>query len=149
MLMGFLSLFAFSFAGGIIWVFNVETAAMVYGARSGWHPLLVGLACAGGQSAAYTFLFFAGDWLFRRWRWGRAQVERTRARYGSTPASSFLLLTVPAALVGIPPMTAMAALAGGCKVRLLPMIALAFSFRLIRFTILASAGTPLVAWCCS
>jgi len=146
MVLGLLSLLAFSFAGGIIWAFNVETAAMVCGARSGWHPLLVGFACAGGQSAAYVFLFFGGDWLLGRWCWGRRQVERTRARYGSRLESSFLIFTVPAALLGIPPMTGMAALAGGFKVRLVPMISIAFSLRLVRFTILASAGMQLMVW---
>ncbi len=144
--MAILSLLAFSFAGGILWVFNVESAAVVYGNQGGWHPLVVGLTCAAGQSLAYTFLFYCGDWLCAHWRWVGKQVDKTRNKYGERLSKSFLTLTAPAALIGLPPMTAMAALAGGFQVRLLPLIAIAFSLRLIRFTILAAVGDKVSAW---
>lgn len=144
--MAILSLLAFSFAGGIVWVFNVESAAVVYGNQGGWHPLVVGLTCAAGQTLAYTFLFHCGDWLYARWRWAGRQVEKTRKKYGDRLSKSFLTFTAPAALIGLPPMTAMAALAGGFQVRLLPLIAIAFSLRLVRFTILAALGDKVSAW---
>jgi len=145
-MMEILSMIAFSFAGGIIWVFNVETASVVLGAREGWHPITVGLTCATGQSLSYCFLFFCGNGIFSRWGWGKRQVERTLARYGDKLNKSFLAFTMPAALVGIPPMTGMAALSGGFQVRFVSFIAIAFAFRLIRFIILAAAGTQLMAW---
>jgi len=141
-----LSLLAFSFAGGIVWLFNVESAAVVYGNQSGWHPLTVGLTCAAGQTLAYTFLFYCGDWLYSRWRWAGKQVAKTRAKYGDRLGRSFLTLTAPAALIGLPPMTAMAALAGGFQVRLLPLVAIAFSLRFVRFTLLAAMGDRLTGW---
>lgn len=144
--MGFLGLLAFSFAGGIVWLFNVETAAVAYGSEAGWHPLAVGLTCAGGQTLAYAFLFRFGDWLCARWRWVGKQVDRTRRKYGRRLSTSFLALTAPAALVGLPPMTAMAALAGSFKVRLVYLIAIAFSLRTIRFTVLAAVGDQLWSW---
>lgn len=146
MVLELVSLLAFSFAGGIVWIFNVETAAVVLGARGSYHPLVVGLVCAAGQSLAYTFLFFAGDWLFARWRWARRQVDRTEERWGARLTRGFLAFTVPAALVGLPPMTGMAALGGGLRVNFLKLISIAFVFRLIRFVVLASAGVELMAW---
>ena len=118
---------------------------MYYGNQSGWHPLTVGLTCAAGQTLAYAFLFRCGDWLYARWRWAGRQVERTRRKYGARLSQSFLTLTAPAALIGLPPMTAMAALAGSFQVRLLPMIAIAFSLRLVRFTVLAAVGDRITA----
>jgi membrane protein YqaA with SNARE-associated domain len=144
--MALISLLFLSFAGGIVWVFNVEAAAMLYGAAGGWNPVLVGVTCALGQSLAYTLLFFAGDRLLRRWGWGRRQVERALARYGERLAHSFLALTVPAALVGLPPMTGMAALAGGFRVRFAPLIGIALTLRTVRFVVLAAAGAQIVAW---
>jgi len=144
--MGLVTLLCLSFAGGIIWLFNVEAAAMVYGAAGAHHPVVVGITCALGQSLAYTFLFFAGEWLMRHWRWGRRQVERTEQRYGDRLRRGFLAFTVPAALVGLPPMTGMAALAGGFHVRYVALIAIALPLRTVRFVALAAAGTQIVAW---
>lgn len=144
--MAFLSLLAFSFAGGIVWIFNVESAAVLYGGKSAWHPLAVGLTCAAGQTLAYTFLFYCGDWLYAHWRWAGRKIERTRLKYGERLSKSFLTLTAPAALVGLPPMTAMAALAGSFQVRPLPLLAIAFSLRVVRFTLLAAVGQPLLSW---
>jgi len=144
--MAWVTLLCISFAGGIVWLFNVEATAVLYAGVGGHNPLLVGLTCAVGQSLAYTFLFFSGGWLLERWSWGRRQIERTRARYGAWLERSFLALTAPAALIGLPPMTAMAALAGGFHVRFLPMIGIAFSLRLVRLLALAFAGTEIAAW---
>lgn len=144
--MELISLLLYSFAGGIVWLFNVEAAATVCGASGEHHPLLVGLTCALGQSLAYTFLFFAGEGLLRRWGWGRRLVQRTLDRYGEKLERGFLRFTVPAALVGLPPMTGMAAIAGGFKVRFVPMISIALTLRFVRFVVLAVAGTQIFAW---
>lgn len=144
--MVWLTLLCISFAGGIVWLFNVEATAVLYAGVGGHNPVLVGLTCAVGQSLAYTFLFFAGTWFFERWRWGKRQLERTRARYGERLRQSFLALTAPAALVGLPPMTAMAALAGGFQVRFVHMISIALSLRIVRFLALAFAGNEIAAW---
>jgi membrane protein YqaA with SNARE-associated domain len=144
--MSLLGLLLLSFAGGIVWLFNVETAAMVYGATSGFGPVAVGLTCALGQTLAYAFLFFAGDRLLRRWGWARRRVERMRARYDVRLRRGFLGLTAPAALVGMPPMTGMAALAGGFRVPLAPFVAIALTLRSVRFVVLAVAGAQIVSW---
>ncbi|MCB9557601.1 MAG: hypothetical protein H6707_15945 [Deltaproteobacteria bacterium] len=144
--MAFLLLIAIGFAGGIVWIFNVETAAAAYGATSGWHPIVVGLGCALGQASAYTALFFSGEFIGQRWGWARKQIVRTREKYGERLETGFLWFTAPAALIGLPPMTGMAAVAGGFHVRLLPMLAIAFSLRWVRFTIIAWAGPQLLLW---
>jgi membrane protein YqaA with SNARE-associated domain len=141
-----LSLLVYSFAGSIVWVFNVEAAAVVAGASGSWHPLLVGATCAVGQALGYTLLYFAGEVVFRHWRWGQRKVEWTRRRYGDRLRTGFYGLTFTAALAGLPPLTAMAALAGGLPVRYLPMIAILLPLRIIRFTVLAAAGEGLLAW---
>jgi membrane protein YqaA with SNARE-associated domain len=141
-----LSLLLFSFAGSVVWVFNVEAAATVAGASGGWHPLIVGVTCAVGQALGYTLLFFAGEIVFRYWRWGQRKVEWTRERYGERLKTGFYGLTFTAALAGLPPLTAMAALAGGLQVRFLPMMAILLPLRIIRFTVLAAVGEELLAW---
>ncbi len=144
--MEFVSLLVFSFCGGIIWLFNVEAAAITMGVSSDWHPLLVALACAGGQSLAYLFLYYCGHWLLSRWRWFSRGVDRMLDRWGERLGRSFLLLTGTAALIGLPPMTGMAAVARSFKVRVLPLLLIAFSLRLLRFTVLASRGDAIPRW---
>ena len=144
--MEFLSLLTYSFCGGIVWILNVEAMAIAVGAGSGWHPLTVGLACAGGQSLAYLFLYYCSHWLLRRWRWFSRQVDRMLNRWGDRFNRSFLLLTAPAALVGLPPMTGMAVMARSFKVHVVPLMVIAFSLRLLRFTVLASTGNTIPLW---
>ena len=144
--MEFLSLLVFSFAGGIIWLFNEEAAAIAASSAGVLPAWAVALACASGQTLAYVFLFFCGHWLLSRWRWFQRQVDKMMARWGERLGRSFLLLTAPAALVGIPPMTGMAAVARSFNVRLLPLVAIAFSLRLVRLMVLAGAGTQLAGW---
>ena len=107
---------------------------------------MVGVTCALGQVLGYTLLFFAGDLVFRYWRWGQRKVEQTRERWGERLKKGFYGLTATAALAGLPPMTAMAALAGGFRVRFVPMISIALVLRVVRLTALAAAGNEVVAW---
>lgn len=144
--MEFLSLLAYSFCGGIIWLFNVEAMAIAVGAGGSWHPLVVGLACAGGQSLAYLFLYYCSHWLLSRWRWFSRGVDRMLSRWGERLNGSFLLLTAPAALIGLPPMTGMATVARSFKVPVVPLMLIAFSLRLLRFTVLASTGDAIPGW---
>jgi membrane protein YqaA with SNARE-associated domain len=144
--MGLLTLLLFCFASGIIWLFNAEAACILAAGSGRWSPVTVGVVCALGQTLAYTFLYFGGTWLRDHWRWWRAQLERAETRWGRVLQRSFLALTAPAALIGIPPMTAMAALAGSFKVRFLWMIAIALIGRSVRFQVLAHAGVELAVW---
>jgi membrane protein YqaA with SNARE-associated domain len=139
------SLFLVCVAGGFVWLFNAEAAAVAYGGMGRWHPALVGVTCAAGQVVSYTVLFFGGGWLLARWRQARERIERTRVRYGARLERSFLALTASGALVGLPPMTVLAAIAGGFRVRYPALIAIAFCLRFVRFTVLALAGNELVA----
>jgi hypothetical protein len=143
--MAILSLLLLSIAGGVVWLFNVEAAAILYGSN-GYHPVLVGLTCAVGQSIAYTLLYFGGDWLLGRWGWWRRGLERMRARWGERLKKGFLGATATAALIGLPPMTGMAAIAASFEVRYSRMIAIALSLRTLRFIILAAAGARIAAW---
>ncbi len=143
--MAILSLLLLSIAGGVIWLFNVEAAAILYGSN-GFNPALVGVTCALGQSIAYTILYFGGDWLLRRWGWWRRRLEQMRARFHDRLHKGFLGATATAALLGIPPMTGMAAIAGSFEVRYPPLIAIALPLRTVRFIVLAAAGSRIAAW---
>lgn len=144
--MALLSLYLLSVAGGVIWIFNVEAAAILYSGKLGYHPLIVGPICALGQSTAYALLFIFGDALHARWAWARRQTDRMLSRWGDRLDSRFLVFTAAAAMFGVPPMTGMALIAPGFRVRLLPLLAVALSLRTIRLILLAAFGAQLVAW---
>lgn len=146
MLIALLSLYALSVAGGVIWLFNVEAAAILYGANLGYPAPVVGVVCAAGQATAYTLLFLFSGWLLPRWRWAQRQTEALLRKYGERIERSFLIFTATAAFIGLPPMTGMAIVAPGFRVRLPTMLAIAFSLRVVRFTILAAFGLQLAAW---
>jgi membrane protein YqaA with SNARE-associated domain len=138
-----LTLIGICFVGGLFWVANAEATAILYGAQLGWNPLLVGIVSALSQCAMYTLLFWGGDWLIAKWTWLGRKVEKTRARFKARLDKSYLTMTATGALVGLPPMTVMALLAGGFNVRLRTLLAIAFGLRFVRFTVLAAVGTQL------
>ena len=144
--MGLVTLFLFCFAGGIVWLFNAEGACVLAAGSGRWSPVTVGVVCTLGQTAAYTFLYFGGGWLRDHWRWWRRQLERAEAKWGHVLQRGAVALTAPAALLGVPPMTAMAALAGSFKVRFLWVLVFALTFRSVRFQLLAHAGVELAVW---
>ncbi len=127
-----LALWAISLVGSTVWLVSAEATSAVYGGRLGWHPLAVGLIAALGQSTAYVLFYYGGDALIARWTWLHDKVTRTRRR--------FLVLTGVSALVGIPPVVAVAALAPGFGIPLSHLISVAFTLRVVRFTTLAWLG---------
>ncbi len=143
MLLKLLSLAGMCFLGGAVWIFNAEATVIVYGAEFGFNPFLVGLVAATAQCAMYVVLYFTGAWIIRHWRWLGKKIEKARDKFASHLEKRYLVATAPAALIGIPPMTAMAALATGFQIRLLPMLTVAFIFRVARFTFLAALGFQL------
>jgi membrane protein YqaA with SNARE-associated domain len=146
MLLKLLSLAGICFLGGAVWVFNAETTVIVYGAEFGFHPFLVGLVAATAQCAMYALLFYSGGWLMTHWRWLGSKIEKARNRFADHLQERYLVATASAALIGLPPMTAMAALGKGFQVRILRLLIVAFIFRVVRFTLLAALGFQLRAF---
>ena len=135
-----LTLFGIGAVGTVFWVVSPEVSAVYYGKELGWPSLAVGGLIATAQAPVYLGIFLGGDRLVGRWRWLATKVERTRTRFERHLHSRYLGLTLVAAILGVPPVLAMCALAGpfGVKARhLMPVVVFG---RLIRFTTLAGTG---------
>ena len=141
-----LLLIGYSVIGAIFWVINVESLAILYGATRGWNPLLVGVLLATGQNITYVALYFGGDQLIHRWDWLGTRVKKVFDRFGDNLRQRFLGVTALAGLTGLPPAVAMPALAPGAGVKLISVISVTFTTRVIRFTILAWFGEAIYSW---
>ncbi|MHB8877951.1 MAG: hypothetical protein ACYC8T_30010 [Myxococcaceae bacterium] len=140
------SLFGIAFVSGVFWICNAETTSAYYVAELGWNPVTVALVCTAGQLTLYTLLFRAGGWLILRWGWLDRLVVRLRARHGERLAKRYLTTSVFAALFGVPPLAAMAALAGGFSVPIYRFLAIATGVRFLRFLGFALAGAQFTAY---
>lgn len=141
-----LALLAISFVGSTLWVFNAEATAAVYGAQMDWPPLAVGVVAATGQACAYVLFYLGGDALVERWGWLHDKVARTRRRFRDHLERRYLILTGVSALVGLPPVVAVAALAPGFGIPLHHLLAVAFTLRVVRFSTLAWLGDRVLQW---
>lgn len=139
------SLFGISFVSGVFWVCNAETTSAYYVAELGWHPLTVALVCTAGQATLYALLFRGGAWLTPRWGWLARLVMRIRASHGARLEKRYLSTSVVAALIGVPPLAAMATLAQGFSVPLHRFLPVATFVRFLRFLLFAIAGAQLMA----
>lgn len=133
------ALVGISFVGTVFWIVNAEASAIYYGSALGFAPLLVGLACASGQTAMYVVLYAGGERL-TRWHWYGSRIERVRERWRPQLERWFLPCAGLAAVLGFPPALAMPALAPGFAVSLVRVLPVLFAGRLLRFTGLAAAG---------
>lgn len=141
-----IGLLLLSFAGSVVWLFNTEATAIVYGSQKGWHPLFVGVICALGQLGMHVALYLGGARLAVRWRWLREREERVRRRWGERLEQRYLIVTAVGAFLGAPPVVVMAALAPGFGVPLRHLVPIVFPLRVARFTLLAALGTQIGPW---
>ncbi len=140
------SLLGIGFVGSVFWVVNAELTAILYGSQLGWHPLAVGLLIGAAQTAMYVLLYFGGAQAMTRWAWLDRQVVRVRDRFQERLERAYLPASGVAAILGVPPVIALVALAPGFQVPLLHVVPIAFAGRVVRFSILAAFGERLVAW---
>ena len=140
------SLFGIAFVSGVFWVCNAETTSAYYVAELGWNPVTVAVVCTAGQATLYALLFKGGGWLTLRWGWLGRLVVRIRASHGARLEKRYLTTSVLAALVGVPPLAAMAALAEGFTVNIYRFLAVATGVRFLRFLGFALAGAQLSAY---
>lgn len=138
--MGPLVLIAVGFVGTFIWPISPDAAVTAAAATKAWHPLLLGLFTAFGQTIAHAVLYLFGGQLRRRWNWLDNRCEQVRVRYASRLRAGLVLLGTSSGLLGLPPTSITAVLAPGLNLparRLLPLI---FVMRVVRFTALAAVG---------
>lgn len=132
-----LGLYGIALVGTLFWVVSPEAAVALYATQRGWHPALVGVVAAAGASTAQALLFAFGDQLRRRWAWFDRQCERARQRYGARLQRGVVVLGISSGLLGLPPMSATAALAPGMGLPALGLLPPAFVMRALRFTVVA------------
>jgi membrane protein YqaA with SNARE-associated domain len=138
--MSLASLAAVAFIGTVFWVASPEAAVLLAGALHRSAPLAIGLAAAGGQSAALIGLYLFGHQLRRRWRWFDRQCERARARSRLGTERTATTVAAAAGLLGFPPVSVTAALLPGVAPRPLRLLLLMLLLRLVRFIALGWAG---------
>ncbi len=141
--MFYLAAFFVGFASPVVWLLNAEALAILAGLVGARPWPAVGLTLACGQIACLSLLFYGGEGLCRRVAPLRRHLERFRAdprRLERTRAGATWAL-VTAALFGLPPLMAMAALAPGLGLRYRTFFGVAFGGRLLRFCLLAGVPT--------
>jgi membrane protein YqaA with SNARE-associated domain len=129
-----LGTFAFSLAGGIVPVLNVEAYLVALSALSpdaSVGPVV--LAAALGQMAAKSLLYLGGRGLLRLpLRTLRARVESATARLAGAERGSLAVLA-GSAVAGIPPFYAVSVAAGVTRMRFGRFFAVGLTGRLLRF----------------
>ncbi len=129
------TLYVVSFCGPIFfWLpASTEILAAAVG-RQGFSPLVVGATCATGQCTLFALLYTFGQRLTAQWGWLKRRVDavalnnrRKLLDRGKTA------MTVGAGIAGVPPTVPLFTLAPSFQMKLVPMLAIVFAFRFLRF----------------
>lgn len=128
------------FVAGVSLIVNAEATVLIATSQFGLEPLQAALACAGGQTLLFAFLYRYGGALALRWGMLQRQVSKTRERHGKRMQRRFLWVVLGGASVGVPPMIALATLASSFRVGLGRLLVLAAPLRLLRFWLVALLG---------
>ncbi len=134
------------FFSGISLVINAEATLMIAASIFAADPMLAGAAAAFGQAFLLIFLYRYGGGLALRWRWLQRQTDKARRRYEARLEKRFLLFGASAALLGVPPLLAMAVLAPSFGARASHFVAVAVPLRFVRFWFVAALGAQLDDW---
>ncbi len=117
-------------------VFNSEVIAVVLGLKG--HPFwLVALCLATGQTIGFSLLYFFGRWFCDRWQALAKKLDSFNLSRFKEKSDYFLCA---GALTGLPPLNVMSILAPKVGVPFYKISMITFSFRLLRYLILA--GIP-------
>lgn len=116
-------------------IFISSEAIAILWSIKGYHPALIALSLAIGQTVGYTALCHFGEQLSARWERMRSKLEgvdlERYRRY--TPR-----LVLWSSFVGIPPVNVTCLAAGAVKAKILPLIPLFLLGRFSRYWIIAS-----------
>ena len=140
------SLFGLALVAAMAGILPVWATCIYYTAQLGWSPVLVGVVAATGQCVGYVVLYTAGTGLMAVWPRLARKVEAAREQTLHRLRAGFLPTTACAAVFGVPPMVAVAAIAPAFEIGLLPLVGVAFPGRFIRFAVAAGAGGTLATW---
>jgi membrane protein YqaA with SNARE-associated domain len=106
--------------------------------------------CAVGQCVACAVLYIFGEVIMKRWTGLAREVARVRERFQYHLERRFLLLTVPAGVLGVPPAVAMSVLGSGFGVPLRHLMPVFIVTRIVRFLVIIYVGdifgTQFVHW---
>lgn len=138
-------LFACFFSGASL-VINAEATVMIAASVFATEPMLAGAAAACGQAFLLLFLYRYGGGLALRWTWLQKKTDKARRRYQARLQERFLLFGAGAALIGVPPLLAMAVLAPSFDTRASHFVAIAVPLRFLRFWLFAALGAQLDVW---
>lgn len=138
--MELLGLFGICVVGTLFPLVSPEASAVLYGKELGWHPLAVGMVGGAGQCLIYFLLYLAGGKLFSKWERLSKLVANTRARYHTHLSRRFSWMALLAAIIGLPPAVAIAALAPGFGISMVPVMLILFGGRTVRLSLLAAGG---------
>lgn len=140
------TLFAMCAFGTLLVPAQPELTAMFYAGELGWNPVLVGLVAAAGQCVTYAGLYLGGAQLVARWAFLGRQVDKIRVRFSDRLERGYLMTSAFSGSVGLPPATALAALANGFRVPLVPLLGVLYVFRAARLAFVAAFGQQLADW---
>jgi membrane protein YqaA with SNARE-associated domain len=135
-----LATFAFSLAGGIVPVLNIEAYVLLVSAASPQVDVWpVAVAAALGQMAAKSLVYLAGTGLLR---WPGAsrvrRLERVVARLAHAEGRA-LAVVLTSALTSVPPFYAVSLAAGTLKLRFAGFFAAGCAGGIVRFAVLFAA----------
>jgi hypothetical protein len=139
-----LALVGATFVGTFFWPASPEAAVALFAAQRAWPALAVGLLAAAGQGVAYLLIYPTGDQIQRRWRWFGRQCQQVKERYGARLTRSGLPLACASGLVGVPPSSALVAVAAGLGLRARWLLPVLFVMRVVRFTFMAAVAMRVV-----
>jgi hypothetical protein len=139
-----LALIGTTFIGTFSWPASPDVAVALFMSQRGWNALAVGLLAAAGQGAAYTVIYPSGEQIRRRWPWFGRQCERVRVRFGARLARRALPIACASGLIGVPPSSALVAVAPGLGLRARWLLPVLFVMRVVRFTFIAAIASRVV-----
>ena len=134
------------FFSGISLIVNAEATVMLAASVFAMEPMFAGAAAAFGQAFLLLFLYRYGGGLALKWKWLQKKTDKARRRYEAGLEKRFLFFGASAALVGVPPVLAMAVLAPSFDARASHFIAIAIPLRFVRFWFVAALGAQLDVW---
>jgi hypothetical protein len=139
-----LALIGTTFVGTFFWPASPDVAVALFMSRRGWNALTVGLLAAAGQGMAYAVIYPTGEQIRRRWRWFGRQCERVRVRFGPRLTTRGLPIACASGLIGVPPSSALVAVAPGLGLRARWLLPVLFVMRVLRFTLIAALASRVV-----
>lgn len=118
----------------VIIIISSEAIAVLWSLK-GYHPALLALSLAIGQTIGFSILCYFGEQLSARWRRMREKLEKVDLERYRNYAPRLIAWS---AFIGIPPVNISCLAAGAVKTRVITLIPLLFIGRFLRYWIVAS-----------